>query len=359
MKRAASIMPPASLRRIAIVRCCGLGDVAQMTPLLRQIREDAPGAAIEIFVNGNVSCLLEGSPLADRIHALPVSAFRHGRQNPFLWHLWQQVRREGAFDLLLSLDLGLSKTALAGLARARLRAGFVLERQGGVHAFHAALPVPLDYPRNATHTSEWFLKLWSLATGAEDRGFTACLSHLKDIEMARLPDHIVLAPRAGNELVPGGLKEWPQARWSELARRLAGQNWTPVLMGRAGDISLEGMPGTAVDLQGRLTLTEAVRHLSRCGGLVGNDSGLFHLALAVGTPALGLFGPTATARTGPFRAEHGATLTAGLACVPCCGSVCSVPADGRPESLRPYCMTDLSPDRVFEQAASHFSRFRR
>lgn len=344
-----------SLRRVAIVRCCGLGDVAQMTPLLQQIRADAPQAKIEVFLNANVAALLEGSPWVDRVHALPVADFVLSHRNSLLWRLWRKIRQQGPFDALLCLDLTWSRTALAFAVKAACRTGFVTEGWKPFSPFHQVMTIPQDYPRNADHTSLWFLRLWLGFAGTEDRGFSADLGHLKDEGEGPLPRHVALVPRAGNDLVSGEVKQWPMRYWPALARQLLNEGWTPVVLGRSGDLDMTVMPEGTLDMQGRLSIAEVARYLGRLGGVIGNDSGLYHIAMALGTPALGLFGPTAIARTGPFRAAHGKALAAALDCVPCCAATCTVPARGRPEAERPFCLFALTPELVGGKAIEHFS----
>lgn len=347
-----------NLRRIAIVRCCGLGDVAQMTPLLQQIRQDAPQAQVEVFLNANVAPLLEGSCWVDEVHGLPVSDFTPANSDPFFNRLWKKVRKQGAFDALLCLDLSWSRTLLARTVRAQRRIGFRTEAWKPYFPFHYDVTVPLDYPRNADHTSLWFLRLWLGCADMEDHEFSADMSHLKDKKAPRKPRHIVLVPRAGNDLVAGDLKQWPQEHWPRLAQAVLARGLTPVVMGRAGDMDMRQMPSGTLDMMGKLSLRKVARYISSCAGLIGNDSGLYHLALALGVPAAGLFGPTAVARTGPFRAPHGLALVSQLPCVPCCSTVCQVPAQGRPDSLRPYCLTSLTPESVCDRALQHFAAFR-
>lgn len=348
-----------TLKRIAIVRCCGLGDVAQMTPLLRQIRFDAPQARVEVFLNANVAALLEGSPWVDVVHSLPMESFTSSSSNRFFWRLWRAVRSAGTFDVLLCLDLAWSRTVLALLARTWHRVGLRTEAWKPFMGLDFAIPVPLDYPRNADHTSLWFLRTWLAVSGLPDQGFSADLSHLEAAGAAPLVKHIALVPRAGNELVSGDLKQWPLSYWPRLAQRLLEQGWKPVVLGRAGDFDMKTMPEGTLDLQGQLSLKEVAAYLYRCDGLIGNDSGLYHMALAMGTPAVGLFGPTAVLRTGPFRVSHGHAMTVPLRCVPCCSDRCSVPAEGRSESERPFCLTALQPDLVAEEALEHFTAFLR
>ena len=74
---------------------------------------------------------------------------------------------------------------------------------------------------------------------------------------------------------------------------------------------LAALPPDAVDLVGRLEIPEAAAALARCALFVGNDSGLMHLAAAVGTPTLGLFGPTSAEEYGPVGARAAAVIAPG------------------------------------------------
>jgi ADP-heptose:LPS heptosyltransferase len=346
-----------NLRRIAIVRCCGLGDVAQMTPLLQQIRQDAPQAHVEVFLNDNVAPLLQDSVWVDKVHAIPAADFVSSGRDPFLSRMWRQVRQQGRFDALFCLDLSWSRSLLSRTVRAMRRVGFRTEAWKPYFPFHFDVTIPLDYPRNADHTSLWFLRLWAGAADIKDHGFAADLRHLQDDRSSRLPRYIALVPRAGNDYLAGDLKQWPLRYWPQLAEGLLAKKWTPVVLGRSGDLDMKSMPPGTVDMLGQHTVTEVSRYISHCAGLIGNDSGLYHIALALGVPAVGLFGPTSVARTGPFRAPHGLALTAPLACVPCCSNTCRAPSEGRLEKLRPFCMSALSPETVCDRALQHFYRF--
>ncbi|MGH7160333.1 MAG: glycosyltransferase family 9 protein, partial [Acetobacteraceae bacterium] len=96
-------------------------------------------------------------------------------------------------------------------------------------------------------------------------------------------------------------KTWPPERFAELFHRLAAGPLGParatILAGPGAEERALAAPlltrlPDAIDLTGRLSLPEAAACLGRAALFVGNDSGLMHLAAAVGTPTIGLFGPT-------------------------------------------------------------------
>jgi ADP-heptose:LPS heptosyltransferase len=103
-------------------------------------------------------------------------------------------------------------------------------------------------------------------------------------------------------------KIWPAARFTELVGELRTEFNGIVLFGDEADTALaagiaEASPLPCVNLCGRTTVLEAAAALGRCAGFVGNDSGLGHLAAAMGTPTLTLFGPGDPARYRPWGPE--------------------------------------------------------
>jgi ADP-heptose:LPS heptosyltransferase len=100
-------------------------------------------------------------------------------------------------------------------------------------------------------------------------------------------------------------KVWPSERFAALAAELAPSLPRVAVFAGPGPFEaglaaplLAALPD-AIDLTGRLTLSEAAACLARCALFVGNDSGLMHMAAAAGTATIGLFGPTPAAEYGP------------------------------------------------------------
>jgi heptosyltransferase-2 len=118
-------------------------------------------------------------------------------------------------------------------------------------------------------------------------------------------------------------KRWPLEHYTELARRLVrAHGYRLLLLGDAYDCSAASAIASengemCIDLTGRTGLMEGAAHLGRCAGFVGNDSGLAHLAEAVGVPALVLFGPTVEP-FGYYPSLPGSkSIERDLACRPC------------------------------------------
>jgi ADP-heptose:LPS heptosyltransferase len=149
------------------------------------------------------------------------------------------------------------------------------------------------------------------------------------------------------------VKNWLPDRWAEVARELQAQHGARVVLtGGPGERTLveqiaarvEPRPATLV---GETTLGQVAALFSRCGLVVGGDSGPLHLAAAVGTPTVRLYGPTDVREFGPWPpGSKQIALVAGLPCQPCRNLV--APPCGATET--PACMQALTPATVLDAA---------
>lgn len=153
---------------------------------------------------------------------------------------------------------------------------------------------------------------------------------------------VVLAPGSTNS----NAKRWHAGSFAQLADRLTSELGTNVvLMGSAGEketsrkvAMLSSHP--TFDLTGKTDLAQAAAILSEVDLLVSNDMGLAHLAPAVGTETIVIFGPTNPITTRPLSARA-SVMSANVECSPCMLREC--PIDHR-------CMTRVTADDVFERA---------
>jgi heptosyltransferase II len=145
-------------------------------------------------------------------------------------------------------------------------------------------------------------------------------------------------------------KRWPIERFAALGDKLNNAiGARSVVLGAANerDVAAEFISlarSDAIDLTGKTTLTEAAEVLAAAELFISNDMGLAHLAAAVGTKTLVIFGPTDHVTTRPF-AENAAVIRQDVECSPCMLREC--PIDHR-------CMTAVTVDRVFDAAMRAF-----
>ncbi len=158
---------------------------------------------------------------------------------------------------------------------------------------------------------------------------------------------LVLAP--GCKTGEMAAKRWPH--FSGLAEMFE----DVVVVGTPGDLhQFDGMamtfPGHARSLVGRLSLREAAGVLAAAGAVVANDSGLGHIAGAVGTPTILLFGPTSDVALGRFP-PNVKVLRTGLACEPCWFAERFAACAGRIA-----CLSRITPDSVAAAIATMQNR---
>lgn len=164
---------------------------------------------------------------------------------------------------------------------------------------------------------------------------------------------VVLNPNAGRLSLE---RRWPAQRFAELARRLADEDGaTVVLVGSPGERehvagvrAFAGEPrgGSIHDWSGALPFDEFVALLERADAVVSNDSGPMHIAAALGTPTIGLFGPETPVLYGPLgRAAH--ALWKPVVCSPCI----NVHANKAVNCWRgtPECLTGIAVDEVLSE----------
>lgn len=158
------------------------------------------------------------------------------------------------------------------------------------------------------------------------------------------PHRPVLALCPGAEFGPA--KQWPSAHFAELAARRIAAGWQVWLFGGPGDVEVAGavcaaLPASAraqvQDLAGRTRLLDAVDLLGVADAVVSNDSGLMHVACALGRPVLALYGSTSPAFTPPLG-RRSAALSLALPCSPCFERRCPL---GHLD-----CLVSLAPARV-------------
>lgn len=326
----------------------------QITPLLQQIRADKPGAEVEMFINANAAPVLEGCPWIDRLHVLSERDMAGPESGALLWRMWRHVRAAGSFDILLHLDLLWRRAALLRIMPARLRAAFVTAGWKPWSPGNVTMTVPVSIEKNSRHTSQWYLDLWCMAADAKDRGFDYDVKFLLE-ETSPEPQarRVALVPGASNSNPLGAVKRWPVGHWRTLAQRLIDEGWTPVFVGTTNDFPADKIPLGAENklLQtSASTVREAARIIAGCSGLIGNDTGLYQMAIGLGIPTIGLFGATSPARTGPLRNAPSAVLSGSLTCAPCYQSLCHRDAALHPELERPFCMALITPEQVFSAA---------
>lgn len=329
-----SKLPPP--QRILIVRISALGDLVFCTSLLQGLRRAYPKAHIAWLAQAGVAGILEGDPRLSELIRLPPNSF--GFPSGLL-ATRRFLSALPAFDWVIDAQ-GLFKTRLlCRWVRARHRIGFE-SREPGRFMMDTLIAKGGDV---AEISSEYRFAAQHLA--GHDPGAPS-LFPLLPMRQRVHEQMAAVGLRAGFiALCPFTTrpqKHWVEEYWPDLAARLIARRLGPcVLMGAPADRVaaqriMQTMPKGTVDLVGKTQTQDLPAWLEQAGLVVGVDTGLTHIGVAVQRPVLALFGSTCPYTRGtdsPLRVMYDA-----LPCAPC---------KRHPTCAMAYtCMRDLTPERV-------------
>lgn len=323
-----------ALSRILCLRLRSMGDVVLMTPAIHALRLGLPEAELFAVLDADLVVLLENHPDIDGV--IPLGK---GARSKIA--LASRCRRMG-FDAVINFHGGPTSTWLTATSGAPLRVGRGNYRFSSLYNVRVKSPEDVFSEPKATHTVHSQASLVAslgipvgdlalhvpVAPESRDR----VRSRLEALNMSA-SDYIVIQPSAS---FPS--KQWPAERFLQLARELRH---------RAGREVVLSLPATSLDAGRKSTRARSdfwngvlqPRELPSLTGLpldqlaalmdsaalyLGNDSGPMHLAAAVGTPVVGIFGSSNPRRWHPWGVPH-RILWAGLACSPCHGKSCANP----------------------------------
>ena len=337
----ASEDPP---QRLLVIRPDHLGDLLFTTPALHLLRSQFPQAHITALIGPWGEAVLAGNPDVDEILTLPFPGFTRepkGRALAPYALLQEEAQRlaAGRFDLALILRFdhwwGAWLAAAAGIPR---RIGYDIDE---VRPF---LTQAEPYLRGR-HEVVQNLGLVMAAAGVDGKNFAIGDQQADDgwalrfgvsAEDAAAAEQLLTPLAGGRRLVaihPGSgaaVKRWRTEAWAELARRLSvDQGVQVVFTGSAGEAELidpildamrsgGSLPAPAVSLAGQTGLGTLAAVYRRCSLVIGPDSGPLHLAVAVGTPTVHLYGPVDRRTFGPWGSpQRHRVVTSNWACIPC------------------------------------------
>jgi heptosyltransferase-1 len=343
--------------RILLVRRSSLGDVVVSLPALAALRRGFPDAYLAWLVEDHLADLVRGHDCLDEVITIRRLPAREPRQ----W--WQEARRVGrylreqSFDLAVDLQ-GRGKSALmCYLSGAPRRIGYSNETHG---------PPGLRWINERVPTEPGLI---AVARTLHMVNYLGAPIFPVEFRYPVLPGAAAwaqefTAPPGGHliALVLGAsspIKTWPPDHFAALAQRLRDEGSEVVLVGGPGEAEREALvqaslSPSAPSAVGRTSLPQLAALLNRVDAVVSGDTGALHVASALGTPVVGLYGPTSPLATGPYGPQHRVLWDQ-----PPCG-----PCVRRPRCRDYHCMTDLTPERVAEavqevlaEAASRKSPF--
>jgi heptosyltransferase-1 len=335
-------------RRILLIKPSALGDVVHALPVAATLKRRYPNIPLDWLVEEEAADIVRGHPALSGVIVSGRRRWLRQLRNPgSILATLSEIRdftvrlHQRCYDVVVDLQ-GLLKSAMYVLAaRASIRVGFAEGREGAAWV----LTHRVVAPPQPIHAMDRYLALAAAVDATEAvREFRITLS---DEDEAVGRSLLVASARPRVALHPAArwrTKLWEPARWRDLAAALHREGIRVILTGsredqRLGSVITPDLDPPPLSLIGRLSLKQLAVILRGVDAVVTVDSGPMHIAAAMGTPVVALFGPTDPLRTGPLG--PGRVLRRDLACSPCLQRRCRI----RDTYL---CMRDLRVSEVLE-----------
>ncbi|NWG16538.1 MAG: WecB/TagA/CpsF family glycosyltransferase [Chloroflexi bacterium] len=342
------------MERVLVVQLADIGDLILSTPALAALRQARPDAHITLLAGAHAAPVVRGLPLVDDIFTLDRQAFNSSTALLKPANL-RRLFGLGRFDTVVyfhhfTLRLGTFKFALIALAaRAKRRIGLDNDRAWFL------TDTLLDAGFGARHQAQYWLDLVGLL-GADStpRPAVVAADPLSPQLSTLFNSALVVAIHPGS----GGYsraRRWDAAGFAAVADALHDEYGAEiVLVGGPDDDTASvkaAMRNEPLDLSGQTTLPQLAALLAKCRLFIGADSGVMHLAAAVGVPVVAVFGPSNAAAWGPWPPDGAARV---VRSAPEC-SPCSYVGHGiglREGCPARTCMRMVTPEHVLAAARS-------
>jgi len=343
------------LRRALVTKLRHHGDVLLASPVFTALAKAAPALEIDALVYRETAPMLAGHPAIARVHTIDRGWKERGLATQFRgeWALLRAMR-EREYDLLVHLTEHPRGLTLARLLRPR----YAVTRERDKHAalwrrhFTHFYKLPARTERHVVEQNLDALRRIGVYPAEADRSLVLVPGAAAEASVAALMSEYGLAPREFVQVHPGSrwlFKCWPADRVAALLDLVVADGWPVVVTGAPEDSEralatavLAGVrPQTrarTIDFTGRLSLPELAALTARARAFVGVDSAPMHIAAAVGTPAVALFGPSSESAWGPWQVSHRLVVSA-HSCRPC-------GLDGCGGGKVSECLTTLPVERV-------------
>jgi ADP-heptose:LPS heptosyltransferase len=351
-------LDPAALREVLVLRLDRIGDVLASFPALHDLRRALPRALIRLAVGGWSAEVAKNAPVDEVLVWSAPWAGRPQEGASSFGELRAAARalRPSPPDLALDLQGDVRASWLMQETGARWRVGYA--NTGGRYLLTHVVPLDetvswVEQNRRAVAavvgTTAIEPTFHPLTSG--DRAFATRLLATLDLERRR--PLVAIHPSGGRPV-----KQWPVERWAEVGYRLQEEQGATVLItGSEADRPLAarlagGLAAKPIDLAGRLTARETMAVIAAVDLFLSPDTGPMHMACAVDTPSVSVFGPSDPVRY--FSGGSGARGTRhvvvrhDLWCAPC--NLIRKPPAECAGAEPPECLREVSPLAVYAEA---------
>jgi heptosyltransferase I len=284
---------PAATHRIGVMRTVALGDTIMLAGILHDLRRQFPRSTIVLITGEDNRGVGELMVTPGDEHLVisprrPLSALR--------------AVRAARLDVLVDCGVWVRFDAvISALSGARFTVGLRTAGQGR----HFAYDRSVDH-LDSVHEVDNYRRIVELI-GVKSTTVPR-IPAPRALPTAKLPPRPFVVFHAWPSGLRPELKEWPNAEWTNLAKHLIAKGWTIVLTGGSADRdrsrglanAIRSIGVEPVDTSGQLTIAELADVLVASAMVVSVNTGVMHLAAAVGARTVGLQGPTSSRRWGPL-----------------------------------------------------------
>ncbi len=310
------------VRKVLLVRLRSIGDTVLATPSVFALKRFLPNVEVDILVEDWVAPLLKEHPHLDNVIVLERGGFITRAR------VARELRAEN-YDVVYNLHGGTPATFLTRATGARHRVGFKSYQYAQLHNHQAPSPLML-WGQQKTHSVEQQLALlgWTgipvtdrpptqLGISTESRAIVQKLLAESDLNNRKIA---LIHPAAAF-----ATKQWATEHFARVAEFLANRGLAPVAIAAPNEKALleklcseAAVKITTFDL----SLPEVTALAAQSQLFVGNDSGIAHIAAAVGTPAVVIFGSSNVAHWRPWNSAPAEVVFEEMSCQPCHGYFC-------------------------------------
>ncbi len=324
-----------------VVRLRSIGDTVLATPSLYALRRFLPDAQIDLLLEDWVAPLLGGNTDVSRI----ITVKRGSKLSRLAL---VRTLRAARYDVAYNLHGGSTAALLTRASGARRRVGYASYRLGGLHN-HIAPPAPELWRQEKTHSVEQQLALlgWT-GVPVTDRPATRLaiteqadakiVARLKAAGFGAAQPFALFHPAAAFDS-----KRWDARNFARVAERLDARGFAVVAI--AAPVERQVLNAFVESSKARvtsfneLTLPEVSALAARARLFVGNDSGIAHIAAAVGAPSVVVFGSSNVAHWRPWSIAPAEVVREEMPCAPCAGYTCG-------EFAEAQCIRRVTVERV-------------
>jgi len=336
--------------KVLVIKIAAIGDFLMATPALRALKLNDSVGSVALLAGHSIAPVVQNNPHLDKIYYLDDTRIFKGS---FLAKLAEVLKiswrlRHEKFDLGFNFHRDWRFNIILFLAGCKRRIGFARKHKSWL--LHEGVDVP-GVKHHIFHYCDLLKVLGIFCLDfkmefplAED-ALAAAIA--KFIQPKKLTEYIVLAPGgAANVKEEMDSRRWGAENFADLAGLLISGGARVALVGSGSDQKIADFIKMAhpkvIDFCGQTSLVEAAVLMKKARLVVCNDSGLMHLAAAVGARVIAIFGPTHPDEKKPLSAGNIAVWKGEkLECSPCYH-------DGRfPECAHRDCFKKISPEEIF------------